>query len=313
MTVINPVIQRMQTDVVHTAKYLGAEYSERIIKKIFQTFGDRFIANPFMIRTTTKNSHKVSCNFRYLEEYDYCLAWEIAKKSGFLPDQGLVVERLVPEVFEAFPMLMYGADFEVDSGLAKIWYLTKGIFAVEQAFKIPSLPKSIIAHADFFKKFHFDALFAFAFDFRRNSINLYFDPYHSEHKTSQFYKNILQDQQFQLPADKIFEQLINTAEIGVTFNWSSNQIERMCFYVPFLNRETIPQNLDPLITKFAHTSPASMDNPSFVLGWSFAPQDRKGTYIKIDVNYNDGMPLFFKIHNQQLPWSNTKHTSASVS
>jgi hypothetical protein len=306
MTVTNPVINRMQTDVVHTAKSLGAEYSEKIIEKIFQAFGDRFIGNPFMIRTTTKQSQKAGCNFRYLEEYEYCLAWEIAKKSGFISDQGRAVDRLVPEVFEAFPMLMYGVDFEVDSGLAKIWYLTKGIYAVEQAFKIPSLPKSVAAHADFFEKFHLDALFAFAFDFQHNSINLYFDPYHSEHKTSLFYKELLQYLEFNLPSDEVLQYLINTAEIGVTFHWSLTRIERICFYVPFLNRETVPPNLDPLITKFAQLSPASMDNPSFILGWSFGPQEGKGTYIKIDVNYNDGMPLFFKIHNQPLPWSEIK-------
>ncbi|TFI51855.1 hypothetical protein BLD44_024040 [Mastigocladus laminosus UU774] len=302
-------VNRIRTDIVNVAKTFEAEYSEEVIEKVFQAYGDKFTNHSFLIRTSNKQLHKLGCNFRYQEEdeRDVGLAWDIARESGLLSDQGHPIDKLVPEICESFPVMADGVDFHVKHGMVKIWEILKGIFPVEQAFNIPSLPSSFIAQAEFFKKYHLDALCAFAVDYYHNSINLYFDTYHTQHHTSQFYKNLLQSQQFQLPSDELLELLVNNGEIAVTLNWSSPEIERMCFYLAFPTREAVPQHIDPLLTKFIQECPASVDNPGFVLGCSFGPQGGKGTYIKIDVDYNNlAIPLFTRIHSQPLPWTQAK-------
>jgi hypothetical protein len=297
MTIVN----RIRTDVVNVAKSFGAEYSEAVIDQIFQGFGEKFTNAGFAIRVQNKRNQKVDCNIRYGEAKENCLAWDIARESGLLSDQGHPVDKLIQEMFQAIPAIAYGADFDINYGLVKIWHLPK-IVPVEEAFKIPSLPKSVNAHIDFFKKYHLDALCALTVDYRNKSTNLYFDAHHPEQRTTQFYKNILQSQQFQVPSDEVLEILVNCPEIAVTFNWSSPRIERMCFYTAFVNRETVPQHINPVLKKFAQEAPALLDNPGFLVGWSFGPDAKKGTYIKIDVDYHGlVVPSFFHMHNLPLP------------
>ncbi len=298
-------VNRIRTDIVNVAKTFGAEYSESVLEEVFQVFGNQFVDNSFMIRTSNKQLGKLGCYFRYHEEDEQYLGlgWDIARKSGLLFDQGRSVDRLVPEICETFPVMADGVDFDAKHGLVKIWQSLRGVVPVEKAFKLPSLPKSVTAHADFFKKYHLDALYAFGIDYHRNSVNLYFDTYHPEHHTSEYYKNLLLAQQFQPPSDELLELLVKNGEIALTFNFSSPRIERMCFYLPFLTREAVPQDLlNPLLRKFVEEAPALVDNPGFILGWSFGPQGGKGTYIKADVDYHGRtVPLFVKVHSQPLP------------
>ncbi|WP_242053974.1 aromatic prenyltransferase [Nostoc sp. FACHB-888] len=296
-------VNRIRTDIVNVAKTFGAEYSETVIEEVFQVFGDEFVNNSSMIRTSNKQPDKLNCSLRYFEDDEQYLGlgWDTARKSGLLTDQGRPVDRLVPEICETFPVITDGVDFDVKHGLVKIWQIFRGVAPVEQAFKLPSLPKSVTAHAGFFKKYHLDALCALGIDYHHNSVNLYFDTYHLEHHTSVYYKNLLQDLQFQLPSDKVLEVLKNNGEIGLTFNYSLSRIERLCFYRPFFTREAVAQELvNPLLKKFVEEAPALVDNPGFVLGWSFGPQGGKGTYVKVDVDYHDRIvPLFVKAHNAQ--------------
>ncbi|MCC5651878.1 hypothetical protein LC609_19035 [Nostoc sp. XA013] len=298
-------VNHIHTNIVNVAKTFGAEYSEIVLGDVFQVFGDKFVNNSFMIRTSNKQLDKLNCSLRYHEEDEQYLGlgWDMARKSGLLSDQGRPVDQLVPEICEIFPVTTDGVDFDIKHGLTKIWQFLRGVVPVEQAFKLPSLPKSVTAHAEFFKKYHLDALYSFGIDYHHNSVNFYFDTYHPEHHTSEYYKNLLQDLQFQLPSNKVLEILKNNGEIALTFNYSSSQIERLCFYMPFLTREAVPQELlNPLVKKFVQEAPALVNNPGFILGWSFGPQAGKGTYVKVDVDYhNRTIPLFLKAHNQSLP------------
>ncbi|MBD2247780.1 aromatic prenyltransferase [Nostoc sp. FACHB-888] len=298
-------VNRIRTDIVNVVKTFGAEYSETVIEEVFQVFSDKFVNNSFMIRTSNKQPDKLNCSLRYHEEDEQYLGfgWDVARKSGLLSDRGRPVDRLVPEICETFPVIADGVDFDVKYGLGKIWQFLRGVVSVEQAFKLSSLPKSVTAHAGFFKKYHLDALYALGIDYHHNSVNFYFDTYHPEHHTSEYYKNLLQDLQFQLPSHKLLEVLKNNGEIALTFNYSSSRIERLCFYMPFLTREAVPQELlNPLLKKFVEEAPALVDNPGFVVGWSFGPKGGKGTYVKVDVDYhNRTVPLFVKAHSQPLP------------
>nr|5Z43_A Chain A, AmbP1 [Fischerella ambigua UTEX 1903]5Z43_B Chain B, AmbP1 [Fischerella ambigua UTEX 1903]5Z44_A Chain A, AmbP1 [Fischerella ambigua UTEX 1903]5Z44_B Chain B, AmbP1 [Fischerella ambigua UTEX 1903]5Z45_A Chain A, AmbP1 [Fischerella ambigua UTEX 1903]5Z45_B Chain B, AmbP1 [Fischerella ambigua UTEX 1903]5Z46_A Chain A, AmbP1 [Fischerella ambigua UTEX 1903]5Z46_B Chain B, AmbP1 [Fischerella ambigua UTEX 1903]AHI58884.1 FidP1 [Fischerella muscicola UTEX 1829]AHB62774.1 AmbP1 [Fische len=297
-------VNRIRTDIINVAKTFGAEYSEKVLDEVFQVFGEQFADNSFMIRTSNKQPDKLGCYFRYHEEDEsqLGLAWDIARKSGLLSDQGRPVDQLIPEICETFPIMADGVDFDVKHGLAKIWQSIKGVVPVQDAFKL-SLPASVTTHSDFLKNHHLDALYAFGIDYHHSSVNLYFDTYHPKHHTSEYYKNLLQDLQFQPPSDELLELLTNNGEIALTFNFASPRIERLCFYLPFLNREAVPQNLlNPLLKKYINEAPALVDNPGFILGWSFGPQGGKGTYTKVDVDYHGRtVPLFMKVHSQPLP------------
>lgn len=286
-------VNQIKKDTIQGAKLLGVRYSQNLIDQVFDEFEDKFAHHIVDFKTTNKVVEKRGLFFRYLEENRSCIAWDRANQSQLLPKMNREVDRLIPEMYETFPLMADGVDFEVNQGLVKIWLLTKGHFPVEEAFKVPSLPKSVIAHREFFKKYHLDTLHIIAADYYHNSMNLYFVVYHPDQKTPDFYKKLLQDQNIEIPPNKILELCSQTVEIAVTFNWKSSTIERLCCYVPGFTRDTLPQDIDPLFTQFSRECPSLVENPSTVPGFSFSPKG--GTYIKLDLDYNGQMvPLFLK-------------------
>jgi Aromatic prenyltransferase Orf2 len=286
-------VQCIRNDVVRSAQLSGVAYSEATIDRVFESFGDKFTHQIVDFKTTTKPLPKRGFYFRYMEENEECFAWNRACKSGLLPNQNRQVDRLVPEIYENFPLMADGIDFEVNYGLSKIWQFTKDVFPVEQAFKIDSMPNSLIYNANFFKKHHLNTLCIFGADYQHNSMNLYFQADSKSHKTSHFYRNILQDLNFTVPSDSTLELFTKTGGISVTLTWDSNKIERVCFYIPGFKRENISAYSDSSMMKFVSKCPSLVREPDFILGWSFGLKDRSGTYLKLEIDYSGNVLSLF--------------------
>lgn len=295
-------VQRIRNDVFRAAQLSGVDYSEAIIDRVFESFGDKFTNQIVDLKTTTKPLPKRGLFFRYMEENENCFAWDRACQSGLLPNQGRQVSRLVPEISENFPLMADGIDFEVNYGLSKIWQFTKSFLPIEEAFKISSLPKSVITYTKFFEKYYLRHIRIVATDYQNNSMNLYFHVDHPKQKDVFFYKSFLQDLNFKEPSDELLQQLVNTVEIAVTFTWKSPAIERVCFYIPGFTRKTASTQLDNLsIKNFIVKCPILLDSPNLILGFSFGKAESNRIYTKIDIDYNGKtVPLFLKIHEQSL-------------
>ncbi|MGB7272896.1 MAG: aromatic prenyltransferase [Geitlerinemataceae cyanobacterium] len=290
-------INTLRGDIINTAGILGVPYSENVIDRVLNAFGSQFSHQAVDLKTTTKSLPKRGLYFRYFRDLEddknpSCLAREIAKTTGLLIGVNQESDRLMSEIYETFPLMADGADFEVNRGFEKIWLFPKCHLSLDSIFKIKSLPSSIIHNATFLKQHNLDTVNLFGSDYYHNSANLYFVVNHPDCQTSKFYKTLLKDLQFDIPEDSSLELLVNTGAIAFTFNWTSSKIERICCYIGGFTRETLPQDINKTLNKFVENCPASVSDPNFILGYSFGLKGGSGNYIKIEVDYNGKvMPL----------------------
>lgn len=288
-------VQQIRNDVVQACQLSGVQYSEAIIDRVFLYFGDKFTTQSIDLKTTMQPLPKRGFYFRYLEENNSCLAWERACQSGLLTPKGHPVDRLIPEIYETFPLLVDGIDFDVNYGLAKIWLFTKGCIPVEEAVKISCLPKIAKECLGLFQEHDLNKVSIFAADYQHNSTNLYFPPDSKIHQNPRFHQSFLKSLNFQLPSEDVLNLFVRTAGIAVTFSWESNAIERVCFYVPGFKRAQAAAYGDLSTSNFILNCPSLAADPDAILGWSFGPKESSKTYVKVEIDYTgDILDVFAK-------------------
>lgn len=297
---MNNSLNSIKTDVFQAANSLGVKYSKSIIDEVFNSFGEKFVHHIVDFKTTTKPHPKRGFYFRYMEENDGLSAWKLASQSKLLVNQGRPVDRFIPEIHQIYPSWADGVDFEVNYGLSKVWLFPKGYLPLEDTFQLSSLPQSIKKYKSLFRKHHLDFVCLFAADYQHESMNLYFHVNSPEQRTTHYYKKLLTDLNCLIPDFQTLEILTNTIEIAMTFNWHSDQVERLCFYTPNLEDETVFSCVGSEMKKFIQTCPTAIENSNICLGWSFAPQKPASTYLKVDIDYNGKTSqLLLKTHSQE--------------
>jgi len=167
--------------------------------------------------------------------------------------------------------------------------------------KIPSLPKAVDNYIDIWKKYNVDNAFVITgFDRRHPSINLYFGILR-KYRSLEYTRSLVHELGFpvrSLTARLFFlffalkndflqatdEDLKYWEEFDViscTFLWSSDKIDRICFYRQ-LNQS--PTGMDPFFDSIvAKGLPSRRDAPYYSFGHSFT---HKGPYLKFEWDYH---------------------------
>ncbi|MCI0725427.1 MAG: hypothetical protein L0332_01685 [Chloroflexi bacterium] len=280
-------LNRIYRDIIAFAALAEVTVSEAKIEEALRLFDEGFAQGSVQFRTTTKLKGQREVNFRYTVGLDQAPhPQDTAQGAGLLTGREQE-DQLLSQIRETFPLRRGAADFDVNHGLVKIWHFPKPPFLLERIFQIPALPRSVVAHADFFQKYHFDTPPIIGVDYLHHSMNLYFVTDHPEHHTPGFVKSILQDQQFEIPSDLIIYYCTKAVVITTTFRWDSPRIERMCFYVTDFGRRNVP-SLHPLLTRLAQEATFLGDTQRFQVDWSFG---EKGSYMKVEIDYTGDISI----------------------
>jgi hypothetical protein len=274
----------MYQDIVTTARLVEVPYSEEVIKRTLNTFGG-FSRSAVQFRTTTKPMSHRRLDVRYEEIGSPEMPLEVARKAGYFRDEGRDIDKLLPQLYEHFPYLGDGMDFDVLDGITKFWFFPKGPFPVEKAFELSAMPRSVAEHAWYYEKYNLSAVYIIAVDFFSRTMNLYFPFMHPSHHTQEALRGMVEDLGFEAPPEEAITYSLPGISAALTYSWDSPRLNRICFYVGFPNRATTPKGMHPVIDRFIHEVPAYKDSV-YQISWTFGA---KGAYIKVENDYTGNM------------------------
>lgn len=277
-------LNRMYQDIVKSAQVVEAPYSEPVIQRMLDTFGG-FSRGAVQFRTTTKPHAHRRLDVRYEEINAPEIPLDIARRAGFLVDQGRDIDRLLPQIYDRFPYLGDGVDFDVQDGFTKLWFFPKGVLPVEEAFQLPAMPKSVAEHAWYYDKYRLHSLYIIGIDYLSRSMNLYLQFNHPSHHTPEALRGMVQDLGFETPSDEAINSSLQGVSAALTFTWDSPHVERICFYSAYPNRAAVPTSLHPVVSRFVEDVPAVRDS-LYQVSWTFGT---KGTYVKVENDYTGDM------------------------
>lgn len=277
-------LDRMYHDIVRAAQVVEAPYSEEVIKRTLNTFGG-FSRSFVQFRSTTKPLSHRRLDVRYEEVGSSEMPLDIARRAGYFPDEGRDIDKLLPQLYQHFPYLGDGVDFDVQDGVTKFWFFPKGPFLTEKAFELSAMPRSVAEHAWFYQKYHLDSVYIIAVDFFSRTMNLYFLFTKPEHHTPQALRGMVQDLGFAAPPDDAVTYSLPALSAALTYSWESPRVSRICFYVAHPNRAAAPKLLHPVIDSFVRDVPAYKDS-IYQISWTFGVQ---GTYIKVENDYTGNL------------------------
>lgn len=277
-------LNRMYHDIVKTAQLVEAPYSEEVIKRTLDTFGG-FSRCAVQFRTTTKPLSHRRLDVRYEEIGSVEMPLNIARRAGYFPNEGRDIDELFPQLYENFPCLGDGADFDVLDGITKFWFFPRGPFPVENAFELSAMPRSVAEHAWYYDRYHLDAVYIIAVDFFSRTMNLYFPFVHPSHHTPEALRGMVEDLGFETPPSEAINHSLPGISAALTYSWDSPHPDRICFYAGFPNRAMTPRGIHPVIDRFIDEVPAYKDSV-YQISWTFGT---KGSYIKVENDYTGDM------------------------
>lgn len=185
-----------------------------------------------------------------------------------------------------------GADFNANGALCKIWTYTK-MASLDHLFARKHLPSSLRKFEPVFRSHGLGIYFFLASDFEKNSMNVYV-PWLPDQRNEKWVQSFAGETGEKLSPATLNQVLATSAfatGIGVTFDWSSDQPLRSCFYAacPTPDLPAISEDARTLREKVRTGLPTLRHEPFFYCSVSFG---RGGEYVKFEKNYSGDMNYY---------------------
>lgn len=268
-------------------EFTKVKINEEAVWKVLKAYKDFFSGSSISIRTTTLPEENRDISVRYVElmiSHDPD-TYTTAINKGLLEKSDHPIHKMFSEVNEKFDILGYGVDLDVRVGLSKLWFLIVPI-SIEVAYTVSTFPDSVKKHADYFAKFGLSTFSLIGLDFLHNTTNIYVmikDPSTAKPKK---YSALLEELDFDVGSPEVMEKCCDARTIYYTFNWESDEIERVCFGMVCPIKEDVPVQFHPLMEEFVEKVPFASDLHRYIYSIAFS---RKGYYFKVENDYNGTM------------------------
>lgn len=281
---IDPVAystERLLQDIGKTAEMIGAPFCPLATYRALQVFEPEFSSCVVQLKAACKAGSGLYYRFFYNGPNDLT---QRALQAGLLDQPDSPNVRLQAEMLQAFPRgTRAGLDFDSGFGLAKVWTFTGGPAPLEQLLKVPSLPDSVAAHADFFARHGLRDVFFVASDYQGSTMNVYFgwDP---ACRNPGWIAAMVDETGGAAPTPELCQEILRSQAasggVGLTFSWERPELQRWCLYsleVAQPQQLTLPERLQ----QFAG-APTLNQSPQYNVAWSFGGSQ---TYLKLEKSY----------------------------
>jgi hypothetical protein len=286
----NTDLNQMVKDLSEICRFTGVKFNEDKIWKAFNVYKDFFKGSPVSIRTTTKPEGKRDVAARYVEFFmqhnpdPYTRAID----EGLITRNGHPIHKMIVEAINTFQIMGYGVDVDTCVGLSKIWpFVVPG--SIDPIFSMKAIPRSMRLYKDYFNKHGLNAFSLFAFDFLHNTSNIYFMFKQPAQSTYDSCISLVEQLGFKPASREIMEECRKAVHLNYTFNWESDEIERLCFGMACDDPNEVPVHLNPLMKTFIEKTPLQSQSRKYIWGVTFK---ENGLYYKIENDYNGTMVDF---------------------
>ena len=280
-------LDQMVKDFAKLCEIAEVNFNEKATWNVFNAYKEFFSGAPISIRSTTKPVEHRDVALRYVEFFmpHNPDPYTKAINEGLVKKDDHPIHDMIVEVMNTFQLMGWGVDVDATTGLSKIWpFIVPG--SIEPIFTMKSAPTGMKKNRDYFLKHDLTAFSLFAFDFLNKTTNIYFMLQQPPKATYENCVALVEELGFEADTKEAMEGCMKAVHLNYTFNWDSEDIERLCFGMACENPEEVPVHFHPLMKKFVDGTPLQSDSRKFIWGISFT---KKGLYYKIENDYNGTM------------------------
>lgn len=258
-----------------------APYNHHTVENVLSTFSAEFSHQVVEFRTNNKPVGQREVSFRYVDLNSGKNPFNYAVEHHLIEPKERPIDKLIPELESKFDAIMgYGADFSAVQGFEKIWIFFSKLYPIQKAFEINSFPFSVKQNESFLAKHNLTHFNLVACDFHSQTTNIYFPMCNPIFYTKERIAQMIEDAGMNCPNSSMFEYNTKSLLANITYSWSEHKIERLCFYVPVVTADALPN--DPLLQEIAQKAPFLSPERMFIVGHTLTP---KGDYIKLEIDY----------------------------
>src|SRR5215472_5725573 len=199
-------LERLYSAVEVAARLLGLTCSRAKVWPILRAYEPAFVHAAVAFRITTSARRGGELSFRYVRHSVDLDPYSVALSEGFALESGHPVDRLLLDIQDLCPIGYYGADFEISSGFEKVWpfFPNDRPQAPDELAAIPSMPRAVAQNADYLARHGLDEVRFLAIDYRRRTVNLYFNP--DGNFRSEVIASMLRELSLPVPDDEMLER-----------------------------------------------------------------------------------------------------------
>lgn len=285
-------------DLRTAAAAIEAPFDEARVRQSLDVFDAELRRCVVQLKATCRAGSGLYYRFFYKWERDLTA---LAQQHGLLPAGHSELIDLQTDVLQhCRGATRAGLDLDTGFGLAKVWTFTGGPMPVAEVSKLETMPASVRAHADFFRRHGLRHVFFVASDFQQESMNVYFG-LEDDCRNERWLRQLLAETGGE-PADQgLYEAMLRSlavsAGVGMTFFYDRPELGRWCLYglnVPCTNAQAaaLLPPLAPRLERFRDMAPTLNQRPQFNAAWSFGPA---GFYTKLEKSYARDADYFLTV------------------
>jgi hypothetical protein len=270
-----------------TAAAMAVPCDYASVRKTLDVFDAEINRSVVTLKATTKAGDGLY--YRFIQYKDGKDLIGIARRHGLFEFGDSPALALHREMLDKIPgAVQDGLDFNAGSGLAKVWFHFGRVRPIEELFDLTSIPDALRAHAGFFARHGVRRYYYAGISFPEERMSIYpvIEP---EFCNVDWLRRLAEETGSASDDAPGYAEIIASLEggscLGMTFKWSSSDINRWAVYamnMPYLDAPagaTLP-TLPPRLKTFLEHGAKINNRPQAHACWSFG---RAGFYTKLAV------------------------------
>jgi hypothetical protein len=244
--------------IEETAQLLDVPCSRDKVQPALAAFGDGLADAHIVFSMATGERYKGELAFDFTVPTAAGDPYAIALANGLVDETDHPIRTLFSDIQKRCPVDSYGVDYGIVGGFKKTYisFPLGDLQRLSTLAGIPSMPRALAEHADFFASHGLDdKVSAIAIDYAHRTWNVYFSGIPAEVKEPQTLQSVLQKFGLPEPSEQLMEFIRTSFAMYTTFGWDSTKAERICFSARSSDPTELPAQFEPQIGKFAKSAP----------------------------------------------------------
>lgn len=277
------------TDAVYAAleescALIDVPYSRDRVEPVLSGFGEGVSEDSVIVMCMAESARGGDIDYNFTVPKSIGDPYQIAVEHALIEPLDHPVANVLSEVAQRCEVTFFGVECGVVHGFKKtyVFFPLDQLGDLSVLAELPSMPKALTANLPILARHGLDKRISIVgIDYIKRTVNIYFMARELDRDEV---SSLLADLGIPEPDEpELLNFVCNSFSIYPTFNWESDQAERVCFSSVSPDEDAYPTTVDADIAKFTRNAPHEYPGDRvLVYGPTITP---KGVYHKLGVYY----------------------------
>lgn len=277
------------TDAVYSAieescALINVPYSRDRVEPVLSGFGEGVSGDSVIVMCMAEAAHGGDVDYNFTVPTSMGDPYKIAVERALIEPVDHPVADVLSEVAQRCPVTFFGVECGVVRGFKKtyVFFPLDQLGDLSVLAELPSMPKALSANLPILARHGLDKRISIVgIDYIKCTVNIYFMARELDRESI---SSLMADLGIPEPDEpELLDFVCNSFSVYPTFNWESDQAERICFSSVSPDDHAYPTTVDADIARFTRNAPHEYPGDRvLVYGPTITPA---GVYHKLGVYY----------------------------